>query len=111
MPQLIAVRCQFEEAAGAIGRCLHSSQVGRALFVNVWLTCSRKLFLEEVKKRVVMLDKEAWSEDHYERAQAGIADMAGTLKADGHKKGRNSWTGKDFPLGSDLVVHSCKTHL
>lgn len=90
----IAIAPNFHTEPEVISRLMSVSTTMKAMFKSCWLVCARTNYITEVKRQLVVLEKEDFRPDYTERFLIIISQEADKLRAEGHKRCKNMFDGE-----------------
>ena len=83
----------FSDSAESVQVVIKSCKTGAAMFANVWLACSRKLYQKKLTDHLADLEREDYDPSRIDDWTRVTDDYSKGLRAEGHRRGsRQAWS-------------------
>jgi hypothetical protein len=90
LKEVNAAKGKYKDIPQLIAKLMAESRTAQALFNGVWLHCSRSIFLDEVKKKLVEIEAGDFKDHHV--FDTMLKEFSKGLRSDGHSRGKNKWS-------------------
>jgi hypothetical protein len=90
LKEVNAAKGKYKDIPQLIAKLMAESRTAQALFNGVWLHCSRSIFLDEVKKKLVEIEAGDFKDHHV--FDTMLKEFSKCLRSDEHSRGKNKWS-------------------